>query len=70
MDNFNLFEVECGYFTSSFFIIRFIKTHFRPNFMIMDEPTNHLDVESVEALGKALLDYKVCLLSYYLAILF
>ncbi|XP_071945787.1 ATP-binding cassette sub-family F member 3-like isoform X2 [Antedon mediterranea] len=30
----------------------------RPNFYILDEPTNHLDIETVEALGKALTDFK------------
>ena len=30
-----------------------------PNFLILDEPTNHLDVETVEALGVALNNYKV-----------
>ena len=29
-----------------------------PNFMILDEPTNHLDIESIEALGHALMAYK------------
>ena len=32
-----------------------------PNFLILDEPTNHLDVETVEALGRALNTFKVCL---------
>jgi ATP-binding cassette subfamily F protein 3 len=32
---------------------------FSPNYLIMDEPTNHLDVETVEALGRALNNYKV-----------
>lgn len=31
----------------------------RPNFLILDEPTNHLDVETVEALGKAINNFKV-----------
>ena len=35
----------------------------RPNFFILDEPTNHLDIETVEALGKALLKFNV---SFYL----
>lgn len=34
---------------------------YRPNYLIMDEPTNHLDVETVEALGKALNNFKVML---------
>lgn len=29
-----------------------------PNFLILDEPTNHLDIETIEALGHALLKYK------------
>uniref|UniRef100_A0A914CTK2 ABC transporter domain-containing protein n=1 Tax=Acrobeloides nanus TaxID=290746 RepID=A0A914CTK2_9BILA len=29
-----------------------------PNYLIMDEPTNHLDVETVDALGKALCNFK------------
>ena len=33
-----------------------------PNFLILDEPTNHLDVETVEALGVALNNYKVSIL--------
>ncbi|KAG1657181.1 ATP-binding cassette sub-family F member 3 [Nymphon striatum] len=30
-----------------------------PNFFILDEPTNHLDVETIEALGEALVKFKV-----------
>lgn len=30
----------------------------RPNFFILDEPTNHLDMETIEALGKALMEFK------------
>ena len=30
-----------------------------PNFLILDEPTNHLDIQTIEALGNALLKYKV-----------
>ena len=26
-----------------------------PNFLILDEPTNHLDIETIEALGHALI---------------
>jgi len=29
-----------------------------PNYLILDEPTNHLDIETIEALGHALSDYK------------
>jgi len=29
-----------------------------PNFLILDEPTNHLDIETIEALGHALIKYK------------
>jgi len=29
-----------------------------PNFLIMDEPTNHLDIQTIEALGHALCEYK------------
>ena len=31
----------------------------QPNFLILDEPTNHLDVQTIEALGNAILKYKV-----------
>lgn len=31
----------------------------RPNMLVLDEPTNHLDLETVEALGKALLAFQV-----------
>merc|ERR1719436_1878099 len=30
----------------------------RPNLLVLDEPTNHLDIETVEALGQALLKFK------------
>jgi len=30
----------------------------RPNFLVLDEPGNHLDVETVEALGSALNEFK------------
>ena len=30
----------------------------QPNFLILDEPTNHLDIETIEALGHALTNYK------------
>ena len=36
-----------------------------PNFLIMDEPTNHLDVETVEALGVALNNFKVSTLKKF-----
>lgn len=29
-----------------------------PNFLVLDEPTNHLDIETIEALGHALIKYK------------
>jgi ATPase subunit of ABC transporter with duplicated ATPase domains len=29
-----------------------------PNVILLDEPTNHMDIESIEALGKALSEYK------------
>ena len=29
-----------------------------PNFLILDEPTNHLDMETIDALGNALLKFK------------
>ncbi len=29
-----------------------------PNFLVLDEPTNHLDIQTIEALGNALLKYK------------
>uniref|UniRef100_T1GD47 ABC transporter domain-containing protein n=1 Tax=Megaselia scalaris TaxID=36166 RepID=T1GD47_MEGSC len=29
-----------------------------PNFLVLDEPTNHLDIETIEALGKAITDFK------------
>jgi len=32
---------------------------YNPNFLILDEPTNHLDIQTIEALGNALLKYKV-----------
>jgi len=35
-----------------------VMTWHEPNFFILDEPTNHLDIETVEALGKALLKFK------------
>lgn len=31
-----------------------------PNFIVLDEPTNHLDIETIDALGKAINQYKVC----------
>jgi len=34
-----------------------VLTWHEPNFFILDEPTNHLDIETVEALGKALLKF-------------
>ncbi len=30
-----------------------------PNFLVLDEPTNHLDIQTIEALGSALIKYKV-----------
>ena len=41
LDSF-LFSVLCGH---------------NPNFLILDEPTNHLDIETIEALGHALIKY-------------
>jgi ATP-binding cassette subfamily F protein 3 len=35
-----------------------VMTWHEPNFFILDEPTNHLDIETVEALGNALLKFK------------
>lgn len=32
---------------------------YSPNFYILDEPTNHLDMETIEALAKALNNFKV-----------
>ncbi len=32
------------------------------DFMILDEPTNHMDIESIEALEKALMDFKKALM--------
>lgn len=29
-----------------------------PNFLILDEPTNHLDMETIEALGNAILKFQ------------
>lgn len=37
-----------------------------PNFFILDEPTNHLDIETIEALGKAIQKFKVCLFLFLL----
>ncbi|KAF7472482.1 Hypothetical predicted protein [Marmota monax] len=34
-----------------------------PNFYILDEPTNHLDMETIEALGRALNNFRVSMLS-------
>lgn len=34
-----------------------VLTWHEPNFFILDEPTNHLDIETVEALGKALVKF-------------
>lgn len=31
-----------------------------PNFYILDEPTNHLDMETIEALGRALNNFRWC----------
>ena len=36
---------------------------FSPNFLILDEPTNHLDMETIEALGNAILKFQVQLKS-------
>ena len=37
----------------------------RPNFLILDEPTNHLDIETIEALGNAISNYKVSTTSFF-----
>ena len=29
-----------------------------PNFLVLDEPSNHLDIQTIEALGKGLINYK------------
>ena len=29
-----------------------------PNFLILDEPTNHLDIQTIEALGNALVKFR------------
>ncbi|XP_020606555.1 ATP-binding cassette sub-family F member 3-like [Orbicella faveolata] len=39
-------------------VVMAVMSMIRPHFLILDEPTNHLDVETIEALGKALNDYK------------
>lgn len=35
-----------------------------PNFYILDEPTNHLDMETIEALGRALNNFRVSVPSH------
>jgi len=30
----------------------------RPHILLLDEPTNHLNIESIQALGKGLREYK------------
>lgn len=34
----------------------------QPNFIILDEPTNHLDIETIDALGNAVKNFKVIVL--------
>lgn len=46
-----------------------------PNFLVLDEPTNHLDIESIEALGKAIIKYNVsinvaCLFFYLYSLIY
>ena len=36
-----------------------------PNFLILDEPTNHLDVQTIEALGNAILKYKASITRWW-----
>ncbi|XP_073246367.1 ATP-binding cassette sub-family F member 3-like isoform X2 [Porites lutea] len=39
-------------------VVMALMSMIRPHFLILDEPTNHLDVETIEALGIALNNYK------------
>lgn len=39
-------------------VVMALMSMIRPHFLILDEPTNHLDVETIEALGTALSNYK------------
>ena len=50
----------CAVLVWSFFpCLSSLPSAHRPNMLVLDEPTNHLDLETVEALGKALLAFQV-----------
>ena len=59
-ENFWWYDFTCfKYFYKIFFLI-FFKIFFPNiyNYFILDEPTNHLDIETIEALGVGLTNYK------------